>query len=602
MFRSQLFWRLYAGYVAIILISTLIVGVLVSRQVTDNGMQEIHHSLAVRSEFLAEIAKFSLGEAPTYKNNGLIQDPRRNPLQQMVVKLGNNTESRLTVITNDGTVVADSKELPQNMDNHSQRPEIIKARAQGSATTLRFSQTLQQRMIYRAQQVMENQQTIGFVRASLPLTTIDKKLAQLRLIVLFGAAVAAAAALMLGFYFAKRFSDPLTKMTEVAEAISQGDYEKRITVKHNDEIGQLADAFNRMAQSSAQRMAEITTDHNRLTMIFTGMVEGVIGVDQHQRIIHINQAAANLLALSMTTCLNKPIWEQVRIQAINSALEQAMTSQNVVKTRYRRPSESDDLVVDIYAAVLNNNTEQPMGAVIVLHDISEIDRLERIRRDFVANASHELKTPITAIRGLAETIIDDTDMEAVIRNSFIEKINTQSQRLSLIVTDLMTLSRLESDQSDPEFQRFDLAELVRRSVLGVKTACQEKQLTLELELCPKDKIVMSGDIQAISQLIDNLVGNAIKYTPSGGVIGVFLSRDQANAQLVVKDSGIGISPQYQQRIFERFYRVDKARSRELGGTGLGLSIVKNIAEQHGGSVSLKSHPGSGSTFTVVLSI
>ena len=204
MFRSQLLWRFYAGYVTIILISTLIVGVLVSRQVTENGLKEIHHSLAVRSEFLAEIAKYSLREYSTQKGRRSLLDTRSNSLQQTVVQLGNKTDSRLTVIASDGAVVADSKELPQNMDNHGQRPEIINARAKGSATTLRFSQTLQQRMIYRAQQVTENEQTIGFVRASLPLTIIDKKLAQLRLIVLFGAAVAAAAALMLGFYFAKK--------------------------------------------------------------------------------------------------------------------------------------------------------------------------------------------------------------------------------------------------------------------------------------------------------------------------------------------------------------------------------------------------------------
>ncbi|MEH6813196.1 MAG: ATP-binding protein [Motiliproteus sp.] len=598
MFRSQFFWRLFAGYAAIILISMLIVGVLVSRQVTENGMREIHHFLAVRSELLAEIAKHSLREPSAQPGKESLQDPRSSSLQQTIVQLGKNTQSRLTVIASDGTVVADSRELPQNMDNHGQRPEIIDARVNDSVTTSRFSQTLKQQMIYRALKVTENQQAIGFVRVSLPMSIIDNQLTQLHLIVLFGAGVAAVAALMLGFYFAKRFSDPLTKMTEIAEAISQGDYNRRITVQQRDEIGKLAEAFNRMARSSAQRMAEITTDRNRLAKIFAGMVEGVIGVDPQQKIIHINQAAANLLKLSMTTCINKPIWEEVRIPEINNALEQVIESRDFVKTQMRHSSEADDLVVDIYAAVLLDDDSESIGAVIVLHDISELDHLARIRRDFVANASHELKTPITAIRGLTETILDDAGMELETRHRFTEKIHAQSLRLSSLVTDLMTISRLESDQNEPHFQSVDLSAVARRSVSATKAVCQEKQLTLKLEL-PNGKIMIDGDMQAISQLIDNLVDNAIKYTPCGGVICVCLSKDQGNAQLTVKDTGVGISPQYQQRIFERFYRVDKARSRELGGTGLGLSIVKNIAEQHGGSVSLDSQPGRGSTFRVL---
>ena len=605
MFRSRLLWRLYAGYVSIISISTLIVGTLVSQQVTENGLNEIHRSLAVRTQFLAEIAKDSLQDH-SLQDQSLQDHSQQNlnssSLQQIVVRLGNNTESRLTVIANSGKVVADSKELPMNMDNHGQRPEIIDAKANVAATISRFSQTLQQQMMYRAQQVTANQITIGFVRVSLPLSTIDEKLKQLRVIVLFGASLAAAAALILGFYVAKRFSAPLIQMTEVAEAISQGDYDKRITVRHRDEIGQLATAFNRMAKNSEQRMAEITADHKRLAMVFSGMVEGVIGVDHHQKIIHVNQAAAKLLELSMTTCLNKPIWEQVRIQEITNALEQALETREVVKTQMRRPSETDDLVVNINAAILSNEAGEVTGAVIVLHDISELDRLERIRRDFVANASHELKTPITAIRGLAETILDDADMEVDVRHSFIEKINSQSLRLSQLVTDLMTLSRLESDQNAPNEQQVDLTEIVRRSTSNVKTVCDERQLTLTVQIDQKDKISIFGDMQALSQLTDNLIDNAIKYTPSGGTITVSLKNEENEVQLSVTDTGIGISHHYQQRVFERFYRVDKARSRELGGTGLGLSIVKNIAEQHGGSISIKSQQGSGSTFRVVFPI
>ncbi len=630
MLRSRLFWQLYAGYIAVIFTSTIIVGVLVSRQVTENSLNEIHHSLAVRSELLAQIAK------PYLLDSFIGQEPEPSPeskpesmpdthflsakasLQQTIVQLGKETGSRLTLITASGIVIADSQESPLNMDNHGQRPEIIDARDKGFSITSRLSQTLQQRMIYRALRITENENVLGFVRVSLPLSIIDQKLALLRLIVLFGASISAVVAIILGFYFARRFSDPLTKMTEVAEAISQGNYNRRINVQQRGEVGTLARAFNRMARTSEQRMAEITTDRNRLAKIFAGMVEGVISIDQDQNIIHINQAAADLLGLSVATCINQPIWEEVRIQEINNALEQAIKSQGIVKTQMRRSSEADDLVIDIYVATLGNSDESDtatpdvensgrsqsdkaasVGAVIVLHDISELDRLAHIRRDFVANASHELKTPITAIRGLSETILDDVDMEEGTRREFIGKMHAQSLRLSSLVTDLMAISRFESGHHDQSFQPTDLSIITRQSAAAAAAPCRQKQLTLITDISD-NKINVNGDMQALSQLIDNLVDNAIKYTPTGGSISVHLSINNGAACLVVKDTGIGINPEHQQRIFERFYQVDKARSRELGSTGLGLSIVKNIAEQHGGSVAIDSQLAVGTTFTVTL--
>lgn len=596
MLRSPLLWRLYAGYVVIILICTLIVGTLVGRQVTANSTNEIHHSLAVRSELLAEVARPSLLALTGNLASGL----NDSNLQKTIVQLGKNTESRLTIISRSGIVLADSQEQPEIMDNHGNRPEIILAKESGFASQSRFSQTLQQQMIYRALRVEHNQEIIGYVRVSLPLSIIAEKLSQLRLIVLFAALVAACTALVTGFFFARRFTAPLRHMTEVAEAISQGDYNKRLSVTQNDEVGQLANAFNRMARRSEQRMTEITEDRNRLATIFAGMVEGVIHVDQEFQVIHMNEAAARLLDLSALACVNKPFWENVRDREINEALMQAMESNQVVKTQLRRATDGNDRVIDLYVAALSRgHTGESIGAIIVLHDISELDGLERIRRDFVANASHELKTPITAIRGLTETILDDAEMDELTRKRFIKKIHVQSLRLSALVSDLMTISRLESSSAERHYEPIDLAEIIKRSASSVKNTYQEKQQKFDLDV-PSARVMISGDMQAISQLIDNLLDNAVKYTPLEGSISVQLSVVNKLTKLTVKDTGIGISAQYQQRIFERFYRVDKARSRELGGTGLGLSIVRNIAEQHGGTIAVESRPGSGSIFTLML--
>ncbi len=591
-FLSQLFWRLYTGYVAIVLISTLIVGMLVSRMVTDSATRDIEQSLSVRAELLAELVQISWKLPQTMTQ---VQS-----LQATVTRLGLETQSRFTVINDDGAVIADSQQIPTKMDNHNLRPEIIEARANGSSMIVRFSQTLNRQMVYRALQLKQNNQiVIGFVRVSLPLSLVENKLTELRLFVLYGAAIATFIALLLGFYFARKFSEPLSRMTEYAETITQGNYHERISVKRQDELGKLAEALNRMAINASQRMAEITTDRNRLATIFTGMVEGVIGVDQNQKIIHVNQAAVDLLKLSMTDCINRPIQEEVPVKEIILALQQVQQKKGVVNTQMRCSSQEDERIVDIYVAALSQDDKESPGAVIVLHDISELDHLERIRRDFVANASHELKTPITAIRGLTETILDDEAMEAEIRQQFIQKIHAQSLRLSSLVTDLMTISRLESDPARQHFQAFDLKEVVKRSVSGCQSSCTEKKQKMSISLT-SDSVFIEGDMQAIRQLIDNLVDNAIKYTPVAGSIKIILNVEESFARLIVEDTGIGISPVFQQRVFERFYRVDKARSRELGGTGLGLSIVKNIAEQHGGSVAVKSQPGAGSTFIVTI--
>jgi two-component system phosphate regulon sensor histidine kinase PhoR len=607
MIKSPILWRLYAGYVVIIFISTAIVGLLVGQQVASNGMNEIQKSLVVQSDMLAELSRHGLSLD--------VNSVELDELQNTIRLLGQKSDSRLTVIRSDGTVIADSRESPTNMDNHSARPEIIGAMESGQSSSIRFSQTLRQEMSYLARRVDQDQKSVGFVRVSIPLNDIERKATQLRWLVLLGAATSALAALVLGFYFAKRFTDPLRSMTEIAEAISQGDYERRLSVIHKDEIGTLAEAFNRMARSSAERVLEITGERNRLAKILSSMVEGVIGIDGDRRIIHANHAARKLLAggglgiekkfssidSSLDTALTgadrELVWEDIRIPELIQAVEKAFETGRMVKVQIRRAASGHDLIVDAHISPLLGELGQVTGVLIVLNDISEIVSLERVRRDFVANASHELKTPITAIRGLTETMLDDPEMDDDTKHRFVERISAQSMRLSVLVSDLLAISRLESDQTERSENTFDLLELVKRSVEAVRPACLEKQLTLAFE-SNKSPCPFSGDFQSLTQLVDNLMDNAVKYTPVGGAVIVRFSQAADMIRLEVEDTGIGIDDHAQSRVFERFYRVDKARSRDLGGTGLGLSIVKNIAEQHSGTVHLESESGKGSKFIV----
>jgi two-component system phosphate regulon sensor histidine kinase PhoR len=466
-------------------------------------------------------------------------------------------------------------------------------------------------MSYLARRVDSDRGILGFVRVSIPLQDIEQKTTHLWWLILLGAASSSLAALVIGFYFAKRFTDPLRDMTEIAGAISQGDYQRRISVSHKDELGTLAEALNSMARSSAERLMEITTERNRLAKILSSMVEGVIAIDSDRRVIHANHAAINLLATvprgshtgNMNMTSSDLAWEDIRVPAIIEAVDNAFDSGEVVMVQMHRAEIHNDQVVDIHVSPLMDENRAVTGAVLVLNDVSELANLERVRRDFVANASHELKTPITAIRGLTETMLDDPSMDDETRLRFVERISAQSMRLSVLVTDLLAISRLEADQAEQKHDLIDMQELVKRSVSAAKAACVEKQL--ELSLDPDDtisdmKAMTVGDMQSLSQMVDNLLDNAVKYTPSGGQVSVRLTASDHQIQLQVSDTGIGIDNLARQRIFERFYRVDKARSRDLGGTGLGLSIVKNIAEQHGGAVQLESELGVGSTFTVTL--
>ena len=273
-----------------------------------------------------------------------------------------------------------------------------------------------------------------------------------------------------------------------------------------------------------------------------------------------------------------------------------MRTRAVIRTQVDYLRNRDQLVIDLYVASLSDDDNQPIGAILVLHDVTGLKHLERIRTDFVANASHELKTPITAIRGLSETVVGDPDVERETLMHFMQRIHAQSIRLSQLVGDLMTISRLEADHGTDTFTSINFVDLATRAVTAATSAAEFKQQLIQTRLCP-DRLDVFGDRQNLSQLVDNLIDNAIKYTPEQGRIEVRLTRLGDELLLEVEDSGIGISPQFQERVFERFYRVDKARSQSLGGTGLGLSIVRNIAERHGGSVAVRSQLGRGSVFS-----
>lgn len=552
-------WKLYVVYVALVVLSTIAVAAASSRWLERDVLGDLTQDLRVRAAVLAERARAPLTGGPDAQ------------LQSHLARIGAETGTRFTVIRADGKVVAESHLDPERTGDHGSRPEVLQARAEGVGTATRHSATIGQDMMYVAVRVdgpdhAAGQPPLGYVRAAVSLVTVDARLWRLRLVVFLGAAVAALVALVPGHLIARRVSEPLTTLTAVAR----------------------------------ERMDTITSDRNKLAAILSSMVEGVVAIDRDERIVHVNEVAARLLSTTVADALGKPIAEVTSLKEIREALTGALTqaAPTVVEVRLRPPGAREQ-VLELHAATMRAAGGASTGAVVILYDVSELRRLETLRREFVANVSHELKTPLTAICGLTETLLDDETMDPPTTRRFLEKIQKQSERLATLVRDLLTLSRVESEEASLEKLLLDLREPVRESFKGLVAAAEEKALVLALE-APEVPVIVHGDRELLRQLVDNLVDNAIKYTRQGGRICVRLRTDAAHATIEVQDTGIGIAPSDQPRIFERFYRVDKARSRDLGGTGLGLSIVKHITLAHDGQVSIESVLGEGSTFRVRL--
>ncbi|VAX20536.1 Phosphate regulon sensor protein PhoR (SphS), partial [hydrothermal vent metagenome] len=520
-------------------------------------------------------------------------------LQMQIKELGDKIGTRFTLIDKNGVVIADSREDPKLMDNHGARPEILSARSHGEGNATRYSDTIGIKMIYYALPINRDGNVSGYVRTSISLSKIDERLAGLKETVALGAGLAVIAVLVLGYFMALHFSRPIESITRVAESMALGKYDEKVAEEREDEIGKLARALNLMADNLKERIETISGEGNRLKAILAGMVEGVIAIDIDERIVHINKAACEITNTSFENSIGKPLWKVTGLQELNDILEQTITTKSRVEKEIKVFKREGSRHIQILSAPTLSLDKKISGAVIVLHDITDLYAFERVRRDFVANVSHELKTPVTAIRALVETMVDDTDMHEDDRLRFLKKIEKQSIRLATLVGDVLTLSKQESEKGLLDGTRLDLKVVVNSVIQALSTASSARDISIESEL-PAEHVLINGDEEAVSQAISNLANNALKYTPHGGHVAIRLKKVGPNVLIEVEDNGIGIAPEHQQRIFERFYRVDKARSRELGGTGLGLSIVKHVAISHGGGVEVESEPGRGTVFRITI--
>jgi two-component system phosphate regulon sensor histidine kinase PhoR len=526
---------------------------------------------------------------------------RMNELDALCKRLGHTGDgrTRITVISPLGKVWGDSDEDIIHMDNHADRPEFMEAKERDFGSRLRGSDTLGIQMMYVAVPVRKQGQLVAVVRTSIPAIAIDQAVADiLEKIIWSGIAITVCASL-LSLGIARRISRPIISMQETAQEFARGNLNLRVPIPATAELKSLARALNQMARQLHERITTITNQRNELEVILASMIEGVLAVDDQARIVNVNLAAARLLNINPDISRGRHIEEMIRDVSLR---------QFVIDTLERRNPQETDITLPInggrhfqvHGARLPDNQDQKLGAVIVLHDMTPIYRLENIRRDFVANVSHELRTPVTSIKGFVEALQESGFENKEQAGRYLNIVARHADRLNAIIDDLLSLSRLEqgTENRDLFFEETSLEQVAQTAVELSKVKAAEKSIQVEvINECPEPVKINTA---LFEQALFNLIDNAIKYSEPGSSVQVRLVQEDKECIIAVQDQGSGISPEHLPRIFERFYVVDKGRSRKMGGTGLGLAIVKHIAQVHGGSLSVESKLGKGSTFTIHL--
>jgi len=589
MSRKKLIWQIFPPFLVIIICALVAITWSVTRELESFQLRQTVDDLEARALLAGE------------QMHGAMEPDQAAKVDRICKELGQKTATRLTVILADGTVIGDSDELPANMNNHATRPEIALALQGQTGSASRFSQTLQQNMLYVAVPVHEHGEIVGSVRAAVSMAELEGTLANIRKKVLGGGVAVALIAAVVALVVSRRISEPLGALQKGAERFAKGHFTPPLPHSEVTEVNGLAEAMNSMATQLDERLRTVVSQHNEQEAVLASMIEGVIAIDNNQVVLRINQAAANLLGTPLQKAIGRHIGEITRKVDLHRFVEDAMKRDNPTEAELTLLHMGEERSLQAHGSPLRGADGQKIGTLIVVHDVTRLRRLENLRRDFVANVSHELKTPITAIKGAVETLKDGA-MENSQSQSFLDIANRQADRLNAIIEDLLALSRLERDVESAGIDRSlqPLQEILASACQACAAAARQQGVVTNL-FCSQD-LLAQVNAPLLEQAVVNLLSNAIKYSPQGGIVTVEAWQADDQALIKVQDRGQGIAKEHLPRLFERFYRVDAARSRAIGGTGLGLAIVKHIVQAHNGKVVVHSTPGEGSVFTISLPI
>lgn len=513
-------------------------------------------------------------------------------------RTGGDLGRRITVVLPDGVVIADSEKDFRKIPNHSDRPEVVQALATGYGTSTRYSATLKARMLYIAVSYGPRKKPLGVVRVAEPLSGLDHIMTAIQATFFFAGLVAVIAAAILSLRLASSITRPIESIASAAGKLEEGDLGARAPEKPRapGELGALASAFNSMAEKLQSNVDEINQQSAQMQAVFDLSDNGLVLIDSGAKIRMINPAACRMLGVNGPGVVWKTLIEGTLSHDLAGLVERVRRTREPAALDLDLPAKETRSVHAYVAPV--PRPEGGMDVLVVLHDVTAMRKLDAVRQDFVANVSHELRTPLASIKAMAETIVLRHKASPAAVQDFATSIVQEADRMTQLAEDLLDLTRIESERAETVAEPVVLRTLVDDVFGRLSGAASRKSIALVCEVAEDD--VIQASPAPLGQVLFNLVDNAIKYTADGGTVRVSMERLRNRIAIRVTDNGIGIPAQDQPRIFERFYRVDKDRSRQSGGTGLGLAIVKHLCEQMGGSVSLKSKVGKGSTFSVIL--
>ncbi|TYT76169.1 sensor histidine kinase [Desulfobotulus mexicanus] len=585
--KRSLLWQLYPSYFLIILVGLVAVSLYAAGTMKQFFMENTQKELVSRTLILKP------------KIISLIKVGDFLEVQRICKETGSASDTRFTVVLPSGVVVGDTDENPMEMENHRDRVEIARAASGLTGVVSRYSETVSQPMMYVAIPLESSGHLLAVLRAAVPLTAIDEAILVLQKRIFLCGFLVLIFAAGFSWFLSRKISAPLIILREGAHRFASGDLSHRLFVPDIQEMAALSEAMNRMAEDLDQRIRMVVRQRNELEAVLSSMVEGVIALDTEGSLLRMNQAAARMFDVDAALYQGRNVHEIVRNLEALRFVDKALAAESAVEADMDLYQYGKKLV-HAHSSPLKDADDQRMGTLFVIQDVTQLRRLEHMRKDFVANVSHELKTPLTAIKGFVETLREDGGTDPEEAKRFMHIIDRNVNRLILLVDDLLKLSAIEQEAENEDLllEEKNLKEVLLAAVQLCMPRMEEKGIEVVVD-CP-ERLKVKMDSHLMEHAFVNLLDNALKYSSDHSRVDIHAGQEDDFISIAFADSGPGIPEEHLPRLFERFYRVDKARTRKLGGTGLGLAIVKHVMNAHGGRVEVRSRPGEGSVFTLFL--
>lgn len=580
--------KLTASYVFVVAVTLAFTGLFLTPRLKRSFLNQLETSMAVQASLLAE------------EYRGKLALPS-STLEADIQALGRRTASRITVIQLDGKVLADSDRNAEEiaaMDNHAGRPEVQDALRLRMGEAFRYSATLHEDMLYVAVPILSQrtpQQPMGVLRVALPLTEVDRRVTGFQKNLIIAGIAALGVALGVALLSVRRINEPLERLMAMVQRIQPAS--DPATAPAADEFEHLAGTVSKLARRIEEKVAEVGRERTQLSAMLSALVEAVIALDDLGKILFLNPAAERLFGVSSSKAKNRPFLEGLRNSPLNDIFTRALQEHRSVKQEItiHAPVER---TLSVHAVPITYGEGQT-GVLAAIQDITELRKLESVRREFVANVSHELKTPLTSIKGYIDTLLDGALEDPAHNREFLGIIQDHANNLSQLIDDVLDLSAIEAKRVQFRFEAVSLADVLARIVKGVSPMAKAKRVAVQIKI-PASLPAVKADREKLTQILLNLIDNAIKFNKTDGRVTVSANEEDGHIEIGVEDTGTGIPPEDLPRIFERFYRADKSHSKDIPGTGLGLAIVKHLVEAHNGTIRVESTLGQGSRFLFTL--